>query len=174
MSEQTSYQRSILPLQFWRHFLEHYRWTNWRNWLSDKEKLLQEMSRPVEQRDWEDDPELVFHISLAESGRPKLVFPNFEAEVDISLKYKNPEVGLFNYEWVAKIVNEPEIPDKFLEQVKKLSIAAISFQSRNITGCSIAFFQNQTLDSLALQLYHFQFSSQEEQENYEKLINSNQ
>ena len=138
-------QKNILPLQFWRHFLEHYRWTNWRNWLSDKEKLLKEISRTVEQRDWKDDPELVFHISLAESGRPKLVFPNFEAEVDVSLKYKNPEVGLLNYEWEAKILNESEIPERLLEQVKELSIAAISFQSRNIAGCSFACFQNRHL-----------------------------
>lgn len=161
------------PLQVWRHFLGVHRFTAWKDWLSDKEKILAQISRPEEKRDWKNNPELIFHVSIAESGRPKLVFPNFEAEIDVSLEFVPPTQGLFNFVWKTKIINEESIPNHLLEDVKDLAIAAVSFQSRLITGCSTAFFQDSTLDIFAKELYYYQFPSDKEQQEYEKQFPTN-
>ncbi len=161
---------TFLHKTFFSHFLENFRWLCWRNYHSDTEKIKNLLSREVEKRNWSNSDKLSFKIGLAESGNPALIFNNFRAEVHVWLATVKPTEGIRNFEWAWKIVNEAEIPLDLLEEVKKLTIAAVNFQQRLVACSTIARWQNETLDKVAEEMYYFQFPDEEAQQTFEKVV----
>lgn len=123
-----------------------------------------------EKTDLSNNPRLIWHIELAESGRPLMVFSEFSVEVDASIKFVKPKNGISNYEWDWKIIDETVIPVDLLEEVRNLTIFAVNFQQRNIAATTISLWQDITLDSFAKELYFFQFPNDQIQNEYERLL----
>jgi hypothetical protein len=64
-------------------------------------------------------------------------------------------------------LNEKDIPENFLEEVRRFTIVAINFQQRVVAGSTTAYWQSVTLDSYAKEMYHYQFPTNEDQLQFE-------
>lgn len=168
MNDKQKSKEIFWPQPFFTRFLHILRFSMWKNWLSNTEEVLNRMRK--EKTDVSNNQRLIWHIELSESGRPLMVFPEFNVEVDISIKFIKPKNGISNYEWNWKIVDESVIPAELLEEVRNLTIFAVNFQQRNIAATTITLWQDATLDSFAKELYYFQFPNDETQNEYESLL----